>query len=61
MSPNCLNIQKALRVRFGDQEDRTPLFKSKKTSPDRFDLFTAESHESVTRKCSIAGVLTAEA
>ena len=57
MDLNCLNRQKALRVRFCDQQDRMPffffLFKSKKASPDRSDLFIAESHESVNRASAV--------
>ena len=30
MCPNCLNRHKALRVRFGDQEDRTPFLSPKR-------------------------------
>ena len=52
MSSNCLNRQKALRVRFCDQQDRM-LFKSKETSPDKSDLFIAESHESVNRAIAV--------
>ena len=57
MSFNCLNRQKALRVRFCDQLDRLFLFlfffKSKKTSRDRSDLFIAGSHESVNRASAV--------
>ena len=57
MDLNCLNRQKALRVRFCDQQDRMPffffLFKSKKASPERCDLFIAESHESVNRASAV--------
>ena len=49
MSSNCINRQKALRVRFCDEQDQTLLFflKSKKTSLDKSDLFIAENHKSV--------------
>ena len=43
---NCLSRQKALRVRFCEQQDRT-LFLSPKKPPDKSDLFISESHESV--------------
>ena len=48
VSSNCLYRQKALRVRFCDNKTK-PIFKPKKTSPDRSDLFIAESHVSVNR------------
>ena len=48
MSSNCINRQKALRVRFCDQQDLTLLFfKYKKIFLDRSDLFIAENHKSV--------------
>ena len=53
MSSNCLNRQKALRVRFCDQQDRIFFLRSKKTSPDRSDLFIAESHESDNRASAV--------
>ena len=55
MSSNCLNRQKASRVRVCDQEDRMLFFMSKKASPDRSDLFLfiAESHESVNRASAV--------
>ena len=53
MSSNCLNRQKTPRVRFCDQQDRMLFFKSKKTSPDRSDLFIAESHETVNRASAV--------
>ena len=53
LSSNCLNRQKALRIRFCDQQDRMLFVKSKKTSPDRSDLFIAESHESVNRASAV--------
>ena len=48
-SSNCLNRQKALRVRFCDQQNRKLVLSKKKASPDRSDLFIAESQESVNR------------
>ena len=53
MSSNCLNRQKTLKVRFCDQEDRNAFLKSNETSPNRSDLFIAESHESVNRASAV--------
>ena len=49
MSSNCINRQKALRVRFCDQQYQTlsSFFKSKKTALGRSDRFIAENHKSV--------------
>ena len=50
MSSNCINRQKALRVRFCDQQYQTLFpffFKSKKTALGRYDRFIAENHKSV--------------
>ena len=53
MRSNCLNRKKVLRVSFCDQKDRMLFFKSKKTSPDKSDLFIAESHESVNHASAV--------